>query len=69
MKVLIQDGQSKKYFTTTGEWVKEPRQGDDFESHRKAFAIARQSKIAEFNIMLYSAIGRYLFRVDHGTNC
>jgi len=68
VKVLIQDSQSKRYLTASGEWVKDAHQGDDFESHRRAFAIAQQAKIAEFNIMLYSAIGHYLFRVDHGTS-
>jgi hypothetical protein len=66
MKVLIQDSQSKRYLTASGEWVKDAHQGEDFESHRRAFVVAQQARIAEFNIMLYSAIGRYLFRVDHG---
>jgi len=68
MKVLIQDDRSKKYFTAAGEWVDEAREAVDFESHRNAWAAAREARIGEFNIMLYSAIGRYLFRVDHGTS-
>jgi hypothetical protein len=68
MRVLIQDGRNKKYFAAGGQWVKEVERGEDFESHSKAVASARKSKVAEFNIMLYSGIGRYLFCVDHGKN-
>ena len=67
MRVLIQDVQSKKYFNER-EWVKDAREGANFVSHRLAYSVARHSGVAEFNIVLYSPIGGYLFSVDHGRN-
>jgi hypothetical protein len=68
MKVLIQDRDTRKYVTASGEWANDAQKAVDFESHRKAWEFARQSKIHGFNIMLYSTIGRYLFCVDSGSN-
>ncbi len=66
MKVLIQDDRNKKFFTANREWVNDVQAGQDFESHREAYATAQQTNAAEFNIVLYSASGRYAFKVDQG---
>lgn len=66
MKVLIQDGRNKKYFSSIRGWVNEAGEGDDFESHGRAYAMAQQTSVEEFNIVLFSPVGRYAFSVDHG---
>jgi hypothetical protein len=67
MRVLIQDGRSKKYFNER-DWVEDVREGANFVSHRLAYTIARQTSVAEFNIVLYSPVGKYSFNIDHGKN-
>jgi len=67
MRVLIQDAQSKKYFSERA-WVKDAREGVNFVSHRLAYRAARQTGVSEFSIVLYSPIGGYLFSVDQGKN-
>jgi hypothetical protein len=67
MRVLIQDVKSKKYFSEH-TWVNDAREAANFVSHRLAYTFARQAGIGEFDIMLYSPVGGYLFRVDHGKN-
>jgi hypothetical protein len=66
MKVLIQDKQNKKFFAANDGWVSDAQGGFDFESHRRAYAVAQQTTVGEFNIVLYSAVGRYAFKIDHG---
>jgi hypothetical protein len=66
MKVLIQDGQNKKFFNADRGWVNDAQQGDDFESHRRAYDMAQQTSVGEFNIVLYSPIARYAFSIDQG---
>ena len=68
MRVLIQDERSKKYFTPAGSWANDARQAEDFESHRRAYAVARASNVAELNIILYSPLAGVLCSVDHGRN-
>ena len=68
MKVLIQDGRSKKYLTAVGGWVNDAREGENFVSHRHAYEVARHTATDEFNIVLYSALGGYAFPVDQGRN-
>jgi hypothetical protein len=67
MRVLIQDVRSKKFFAER-EWVSEAREATNFVSHRLAYNRARQTSVPEFNIILFSIVGEYLFRVDHGKN-
>ncbi len=66
MKVLIQDKQNKKFFAANEGWVNDAQAGFDFESHRQAYAVALQTGASEFNIVLYSAVGRYALKIDHG---
>jgi hypothetical protein len=68
MKVLIQDRQSKKFFAAVGEWVHDAREACDFESYRHAYDAAREAAVSEFNIMLFSTLGGYLFSIDQGKN-
>jgi hypothetical protein len=68
MRVLIQDERSKKYFTPCGDWAKDAQEAEDFESHRRAYTVARASDIAEFNIILYSPLAGLLCSVDQGKN-
>ncbi len=68
MRVLIQDGQSKKFFTAWGSWAPDARQGEDFESHRHAYAVARAANVAEFKITLFYTIAGLLCGVDRGKN-
>jgi hypothetical protein len=68
MKVLIQDRQSKKFFAAVGGWVQDAREASDFESYRHAYDAAREAAVTEFNIMLFSSVGGYLFGVDQGKN-
>jgi len=66
MKILIQDGCSKRYLSATGEWVDEAREGESFVSHRQACEVARHTLAEEFSIILYSALGGYAFSIDQG---
>jgi hypothetical protein len=66
MKVLIQDRESKKFFTAVGDWVNDAREAGDFGSYRQAYDVAREAAGSGFNIMLFSTLGGYLFSIDQG---
>jgi hypothetical protein len=68
MRVLIQDGRSKKYLAGAGEWVDDACAGRNFGSHLLAYEIARQTELPQFNIVLYSPRINHPFAVDNGGN-
>jgi len=68
MRVLLQDGRSRRYFGKTGGWVEDAGAGRNFGSHRLASQFARVTILPKFNIVLYSPRIKRPLAVDHGGN-
>jgi hypothetical protein len=66
MTILIENAETKEYFTTTGKWTKNADAGKNFLATVAAFEVAKLETIREFNIVCYIPQSKQFINMDHG---
>lgn len=66
MKIIIEDAETHKFLTSSGDWTNKPADGTTFTSTHTACAAARREPIGKFNIVGYFADTRQFINMDHG---
>jgi hypothetical protein len=66
MNILIEDAETLKYFTSSGQWTKNAAEGKSFGATTTAFEVAKKEPICRFNIVCYIAPTEQFINMDHG---
>jgi hypothetical protein len=66
MNILIENQEPLEYFSETGNWTKDPREGKCFASSRVAYREAKQKAIGKFNIVCHIPTTNQLLNMNQG---
>jgi len=66
MKILIEDAESLKYFTSEGKWAKKAAEAQCYPATISAMLAAKQAPIGKFNIVSFVTGTSQLINLRHG---
>jgi hypothetical protein len=66
MTILIEDAETLQYLTSSGQWTKNPTEGQSFKATTVAFLVAKKEPIQKFNIVCYIPQTKQFINMDHG---
>jgi hypothetical protein len=53
MKVMIQDADTRKFFSNQGQWTATPDEAQDFSLANVAYSFAERRGVASFHVLFY----------------
>jgi hypothetical protein len=66
MNIMIEDAESRKFFTGEGQWAENAEAGKRYAATRAAYKAAKQELVGKFNIVGYIPSTKQFVNLDHG---
>jgi hypothetical protein len=66
MNIIIEDAESRNYFTGEGQWTKNAAEGKCYTRTKIAFQAAKHELVGKFNIVGYIVATKQFINLDHG---
>ena len=66
MKILIEDVETLKYFTSEGRWAKNASEAQCYPGTILAMLAAKQAHIGKFNIVAFVTATNQIINLNHG---
>lgn len=66
MKIIIEDAESLKYFTSEGQWASNAANAECYPATILAMHAAKQAPIGKFNIVAFVSATKQIINLNHG---
>ncbi|MDB6125558.1 MAG: hypothetical protein JWQ71_4551 [Pedosphaera sp.] len=63
MQVIIQNAQTRKYFSNDGQWASTPAEAQDFSLANVAYKFAERRGVKSFHVLFYYPETRYSIEI------